>query len=223
MIGNPAIHNLIGSVLELLGSLRWLVLLIGRLAVGYMFTSGALHKVQDLQGFGDWFGTLGIPFPHFNAFLAVYTELIGGICLMLGLGSRIFSFMLAFVMAVALWTVGTQSGIQYKITEQAVAMLQSAGVPDTVVQSLKGIQDQQFTDKAKFSELVKTTIGNEPAGQYESVIVQHARIDTKTLSVWIFKAESLLILIFMGFMTIGPGPVSVDYFIARKAGFANTT
>lgn len=220
MSGNPAIHNLIGGVLRLLRSLTWLVLLLGRLAVGYMFATGALHKLNDLQGFGDWFGTLGIPFPHFNAVLAVSTELVGGICLMLGLGTRIFSFMLSFVMVIALWTVGTQTGIHFNVTEQSLVSLQSAGVSDNVLQSLKDIQDQKFTEKGKFLDLVKTTIGNEQTVQYETAILQHARIDTKTLSDWIFKAESLLILIFMVFMVLGPGPVSVDYFIARKAGFS---
>ena len=150
----PSPRAVIGGILDTLNNLNWLALLIVQTAVGYMFASGAWGKLHDLKGFGDWFGTLGIPFPHFNAFFVAWLEFIGGICLILGLGTRVLSFMLACTMVVALITVGTQS-------------------------------------------------------------------DAKTLSDWIFKSESLLILIFILLMVMGPGKLSVDSVIRRKLGFTN--
>jgi putative oxidoreductase len=109
MIEKSTIHTRIGRLLSFLGSLDWLALLLARLAVGYMFMSGGWGKLHDLKGFGDWFGTLGIPFPHLNAAFVAALEFVGGWCLMLGLGTRIFAFLLSCVMVVALVTVGPQS------------------------------------------------------------------------------------------------------------------
>jgi putative oxidoreductase len=102
-------HGLITNVLHRVSSLDWLALLVARLGVGVMFCGSGWGKLHDLIRFGDWFGTLGIPFPHFNAAMVAGIEFVGGACLVLGLGTRIFAFLLACTMVVALVTVGTQS------------------------------------------------------------------------------------------------------------------
>ncbi len=47
---------------------------------------------------------MGIPFPHFNAVFVSTVEFVGGICLILGLATRIFSAQLTVVMLVAILT-----------------------------------------------------------------------------------------------------------------------
>ena len=96
---------------------------------------------------------MGIPFPHLNAVFVATLEFVSGAGLVVGLGTRVFAFLLACNMAVALWTVGPQS-------------------------------------------------------------------DAKTLGDWLFKSETLLIVIFIWLMVSGPGKVSLDYVLARTWGFA---
>ena len=134
--------------------LDWLALLIARLGTALIFVPGGWHKLHGLQGLSDWFGTLGIPFPYANAVFVSSLEWVGGIGLVLGLGTRFFSVMLIGVMAVALITVGPQS--------------------------------------------------NPPP---------------ETLSDWAFKAESILIFVFLIFMTHGPGKASIDHLIRNKLGW----
>ena len=49
----------------------------------------------------DFFTSLGIPFPHFNAMMAGATECVGGLLLLVGLGSRLVSIPLSVTMLVA--------------------------------------------------------------------------------------------------------------------------
>jgi putative oxidoreductase len=49
----------------------------------------------------DFFQSLNIPYPHLNAVLAGSTECFGGLCLLLGLGSRVLTIPLIFTMIIA--------------------------------------------------------------------------------------------------------------------------
>ncbi len=149
-----AILNLTRPFVFLADRLDWLALLIARVGTALIFVPGGWEKLHGLQGLSDWFGSLGIPFPYANALFVSSLELIGGICLILGLGTRFFSVLLIGVMAVALITVGPQS--------------------------------------------------NPPPA---------------TLSDWAFKAESILIFVFMIFIAHGPGKLSIDHLVRRWLGW----
>jgi putative oxidoreductase len=85
-------------------TLRSPMLLAVRLYWGFQFAQtgwGKLHHIEKIAGF---FASLNIPFPGFNAHFISGLEFIGGILLMLGLGSRIIGFLLAGNMFVAYWT-----------------------------------------------------------------------------------------------------------------------
>ena len=56
-----------------------------------------------------FFSDLGIPFPGANAAFIATLEFVGGICLILGLGTRIFSLLLSATMIVALLTADRAS------------------------------------------------------------------------------------------------------------------
>ncbi len=79
-------------------------LLAVRLYWGYNFFITGLGKYGDIHKVGDYFHSLGIPFPTVNAYIAGGIEIIGGLCLMLGLFSRTASLLLVAVMAVAFLT-----------------------------------------------------------------------------------------------------------------------
>lgn len=55
--------------------------------------------------FGDWLATLGIPFPHFMAYLAKGGEFLGGVLLTVGFLTRIGSFLILANMLVAVLVV----------------------------------------------------------------------------------------------------------------------
>ncbi len=87
-------------------------LLLLRLTLAYGFFEPALTKWKDINAVGDWFASLGYPFPHLNAYLAATTELVGVVLLILGLGTRLISLLLIFVMFVAITTVHLRNGFQ---------------------------------------------------------------------------------------------------------------
>jgi putative oxidoreductase len=79
-------------------------LLAVRLYWGWQFAQtgwGKMHNIGKITGF---FASLNIPFPSLTAHLISGLEFIGGILLILGLGSRLISLLLACNMFVAYWT-----------------------------------------------------------------------------------------------------------------------
>lgn len=85
-------------------------LLLARLVVAYGFYNPAMQKWSDMDSVATWFGSIGIPFPALNAYLAASTELLGVILLTLGLFTRFISIPLMIVMAVAIATVHLPHG-----------------------------------------------------------------------------------------------------------------
>lgn len=87
-----------------LDGLAWLPNLMLRLAMGFMFFSGAVNKLGELDKFTAMFAGLGIPAAPVVAPLTAVVELVGGAALMLGLGTRLVSLVLAGEMVGALIT-----------------------------------------------------------------------------------------------------------------------
>lgn len=87
-------------------------LLVLRIAVGVVF---AIHGAQKLWMFGidgtaGFLGSLGIPLPQIAAIVVILVELVGGLALLIGLGTRYVAALLAVNMAVALVTVHLANG-----------------------------------------------------------------------------------------------------------------
>lgn len=100
----PGFRAAYRRVSEVLNTLGWLPNLALRLTVGFMFFSGAVRKLGDLTTFTQMFAGLGIPAAGFLAPLTAVVELVGGAALMLGLGTRVVSLVLAGDMVGALIT-----------------------------------------------------------------------------------------------------------------------
>ena len=97
--------------LTITGALAFLAPLLTRLVMGQAFYLTGHGKLQNLDRTVAFFADLGIPFPALNAGFASTIEYVGGICLILGLGTRIFSFLLSGSMVVALLTADKQNFI----------------------------------------------------------------------------------------------------------------
>ena len=87
-----------------------------RIGLGAMFAAHGLQKVFGLfggagiKGFSQQLSSLGFAAPMFWAYLAAYTELIGGLCLLMGFGTRIASLFLLILIIVAGSTVHLKNG-----------------------------------------------------------------------------------------------------------------
>jgi putative oxidoreductase len=85
------------------------LLLAVRLYWGWQFAQTGWGKLQHLSKVTDFFTSLGIPAPAFSATAVSWLELIGGIGLALGLGSRFWGLLLAGDMVVAYLTAGREN------------------------------------------------------------------------------------------------------------------
>ena len=94
----------------LLSKARSVALLFLRLILAYGFYQPAMNKWNDIEAVAGWFGTLGIPLPTLNAYMAASTELAGVVLLTLGLAVRYISVPLMVVMVVAITTVHLGNG-----------------------------------------------------------------------------------------------------------------
>ncbi|MEK3936293.1 DoxX family protein [Sporosarcina sp. FSL W7-1349] len=83
--------------------------LLLRLVLGLVFLANGVTKFQG--GIGNtagWFESIGIP--GFLAYAVGTIELVGGIALILGLGTRIVSMLLGIIMIGAIFTVNLSAG-----------------------------------------------------------------------------------------------------------------
>lgn len=81
-----------------------------RLVLAYGFYETAKIKWQDIGSVADWFESIGIIAPKFNAYLAATTEMAGVFLLALGLGVRFISIPLIITMVVAIKTAHWANG-----------------------------------------------------------------------------------------------------------------
>lgn len=91
---------------------NWLqspLLLLVRLYWGWQFWQSGVGKLHDISKTVDFFTSLGIPFPAFNAHFVALLEAGGGILLFLGLASRLIALPLAFDMMVAYITADREA------------------------------------------------------------------------------------------------------------------
>jgi putative oxidoreductase len=91
-------------VLAIASRLEWLPPLAARVAVGLVFVTAGWGKLQNLERVVEFFRSIGIPAPEIQAPFVATVELVGGILLLLGLGTRFAAVPLAATMVVAIAT-----------------------------------------------------------------------------------------------------------------------
>jgi putative oxidoreductase len=79
-------------------------LLVVRLYWGWQFVQSGWGHLRHLDKVTDFFTTLQVPLPGVTAPCVSTLEFVGGILLILGLGSRLIGFLLTINMLVAYWT-----------------------------------------------------------------------------------------------------------------------
>jgi putative oxidoreductase len=92
------------SLLALARRLEFLGPTLARLTVGLVFIGTGWGKLHTLPDVTEFFASLHIPAPGFNARLAASTEFFGGILVLIGLATRLAALPMAFTMVIAILT-----------------------------------------------------------------------------------------------------------------------
>jgi len=93
-----------------LDRLQPLALLLMRLSLGCIMTVHGYHKVfGGLQHFAHMVGGMGIP--SWLGYLAAFTELLGGLMLIVGFFTRPAAIAICIDLAVAIWKVHLHNGL----------------------------------------------------------------------------------------------------------------
>ncbi|OUQ88056.1 oxidoreductase [Brevibacillus brevis] len=112
---------------------EWSTLIL-RVIAGLTFAIHGVAKFQmGLENVAGFFGTMGLP--AFIAYLVAFLEVVGGIALILGLGTRVFAGALSVVMLGAIFKaklavgfMGGEGGAGYELDLALLAMLVSLGI-----------------------------------------------------------------------------------------------
>jgi putative oxidoreductase len=92
------------NLLARLDRLSWLPPLLARLALGIVFVQTGWGKLHSLDQVTAFFQSLGIPAASIQAPFVAGVEFVGGLCVLVGLGTRFAAVPLAGTMVVAILT-----------------------------------------------------------------------------------------------------------------------
>lgn len=95
---------MIARARDILRKLDWTGPLIVRLTLGIVFTVTGWGKLHNLKDVTEFFESLHIPAASIQAPMVATIELVGGLLLLAGLGTRVVSALLIGTMAVAIYT-----------------------------------------------------------------------------------------------------------------------
>ncbi len=98
------------EVCGLFDNLKSFFLLLARLVLAYGFYEPAMMKWNNIDSVAQWFGSIGIPMPMLNAYMAATTELLGVVLIAIGFLTRFISIPLMIIMVVAIFTVHIGNG-----------------------------------------------------------------------------------------------------------------
>ena len=85
--------------------------LVGRLLLALLFLPAGIGKITGFAGTVGYIGSVGLPLPALGAVIAIVVEIVGGVALIAGFGTRIAALILAlFTLAglfffLALWAL----------------------------------------------------------------------------------------------------------------------
>jgi putative oxidoreductase len=200
-------------ILDMTKGLDFLAPLMLRLYLGIVFLTFGLKKYYGFEGVVEWFGNedwgLGLPFPTLMAALAVGTELVGGVFLILGAAVRYFCIPLMVTMLVAIFTVHWKDG-WYAVhptspDTHAAYVLSPFGFPGAEDALEETKVAKRRSDKAK--EILKEH------GNYDWLTGSGTYVINNNGIEW--AATYFIMLLSLFFMGAGRF-VSIDYWVRRK-------
>lgn len=185
------------DVLSMSGSVDFLAPLVLRLYLAPVFWFAGTNKIDGFESVVSWFGNtewgLGLPMPWLMAFLVTFTEVVGAVMLMVGLGVRWISIPLMVAMAVAVFLVHWENGWQ------AIVDTKSPWPPEDIAEAVSRL------------EVAKSIL--QEHGNYDWLTGSGSFVISNNGVEWaVTYFVMLLVLFFIG----GGRYLSADYWIARK-------
>jgi len=107
------LRKLHGLLIRVASAFQPVLLLVVRLYWGWQFAQTGWGKLQHLDRVTKFFTSLGIPMPGANAVFISVLELVGGILLALGLGSRLIALLFVGDMVVAYITADHEAFVSF--------------------------------------------------------------------------------------------------------------
>lgn len=129
MLNNPiftVLKKIYGYLNQAGAGFSHLLLLLIRLNFGIQLFYIGLGKLNNHARTAEFFSSIGIPLPELNAWFVGGVEMLGGLCLALGLLSRPWAVMIAGAMTVAYITSPDDRATVLAIFENQDKFLQSA-------------------------------------------------------------------------------------------------
>ncbi|CAH0991417.1 hypothetical protein SIN8267_01521 [Sinobacterium norvegicum] len=198
---------------SLLSPLRGLPALGLRLYLAPIFIAAGLHKLHNIEDIAAWFGNpdwgLGLPAPMLMAVLATFTELVGGLLLLVGAATRLISIPLIVTMLVAIFSVHLPNGwfaiAPSNPETSTAAILAPIGFPGAA---------ESLTNSEQVGERLSAA---------KNLLREHGNYDWLTgkggiviLNNGIEFATTYLLML-LALMQLGGGRyVSIDYWLARR-------
>ena len=172
-----------------------------RLYLVPIFWTTGTNKLGSMDNVINWFGNadwgLGLPFPTLMAWLAVVSEVVGAIALLIGLGTRLFSIPLMVTMLVAAFTVHAKNG--WQAIADPMSPFANANVGGAI----------DRLDKAK--DLLKEH------GNYDWLTETGNFVVSNNGMEWAVTYFVMVLALFFW----GPGKLSVDYLIGKSLSARN--
>jgi uncharacterized membrane protein YphA (DoxX/SURF4 family) len=175
--------------------------------------NGVIHAISADANVVAWFGNsewgLGLPFPDLLAFLAGWSEFLGGWFLLIGLFTRISAIPLMFTMFIAATTVHWSNG-WFAVTPtnpdtSAAKVLTWLQIPGAQQSLQNSIDTKARLDKIK--EIVEENGFTEYLYEKGNPVILNNGIE--------FSATYFVMLLSL-FFTGGGRITSVDYWLTRK-------
>lgn len=124
-----AIDVIYSFVIKIGNNLQSLLLLYMRITWGHQAANHGYDKLEEIEKTIQFFASLNIAHPAFNAYLVGWVELLCGLCLVFGLASRLAALPLIIVMLTALGTAHAPDISDFRFLLQPLLLVQQAPYP----------------------------------------------------------------------------------------------
>lgn len=122
-------EKLYSPLLKIGDNFQSLLLLYMRIVWGHQFFLAGLGKFSNIDQTAQFFASLNIVAPHFHAYLVAFFETACGLCIFLGLASRLAAIPMAIIMLTALSTAHAPALSNWKFLFEPLLLVREAPYP----------------------------------------------------------------------------------------------
>ena len=191
--------NSLQTAIESLKVFQFLSPLAFRLILAWVFFWAGYQKIVGFDGTAAWFASMGYPLPELTLGLVIVAELVGGICLLIGLAVRWWTLPLLATMAVAIITVHWEHGWY------AIAQSRFDNPPAWATDIIPFAEQSVQCRVSRINEMI-AACGNPQwiteGGRYSVALLQNG-----------VEMAALYFAMLLSLLFTGAGAISLDYII----------